>query len=62
MNENILSVANASIQTRGFLQALRGADLSARLLPDAGSTLAVLKYRRPAQNESSALGIKIILY
>ena len=31
----------------GFLQALRGMGLSARLLPDARSTLAVLKNRHP---------------
>ena len=48
MNENILIVANESIQTRGFVQALRGVGLFARLLPDARSTLAVLKNRYPA--------------
>jgi two-component system, OmpR family, phosphate regulon response regulator PhoB len=45
MNENILFVGNDSIQTRGFVQAVRGVGLAARLLPDAGSTLAMLKDR-----------------
>jgi hypothetical protein len=33
-NGNIRIVANASIQTRSFLQSLSGEGLSARLLPD----------------------------
>jgi two-component system, OmpR family, phosphate regulon response regulator PhoB len=45
MYENVLIVGNDSIQTRTFVQAVRGVGLAARLLPDAGSTLAVLKDR-----------------
>jgi two-component system phosphate regulon response regulator PhoB len=48
MNESILVVANESIQTRGFVHALRGVGLATRLLPNARSTLAVLKDRCPA--------------
>lgn len=48
MNDKILIVANESIQMRGFLQAVRDIGLAARLLPDARSTLTVLKDRRPS--------------
>jgi two-component system, OmpR family, phosphate regulon response regulator PhoB len=48
MNENILIAAKESTQTRAVVQALRGVGLAARLLPDARSTLALLKSRSPA--------------
>ena len=45
MNQNILIVANESVQTQGILRGLRGVGLPAHLLPDARSTLALLKIR-----------------
>jgi two-component system phosphate regulon response regulator PhoB len=48
MNENILIAAKESTQTRAVVQALRGVGFAARLLPDASSTLALLKSRSPA--------------
>lgn len=48
MNENILIVANESIQTRGLVHQLRGVGLSANLLPNARSTVTLLKDRCPA--------------
>ena len=48
MNENILIVANESIQTRSLLQGLRGIDIPAQLLSNARSMMAFLKDRSPA--------------
>jgi two-component system, OmpR family, phosphate regulon response regulator PhoB len=48
MNENVLVVANESVQTRGLLQGLRGIGISGYLLPSARSTIAFLKDRCPA--------------
>jgi two-component system phosphate regulon response regulator PhoB len=48
MNENVLVAANESIHTRGVLQGLRGIGISARLLPSAHSTMALLQDRSPA--------------
>src|SRR5207249_1123645 len=47
MNENILVVADQSIQIRGLVHQLRAAGFSAYLLPNAHSTIAVLKDRCP---------------
>ena len=48
MNENILIVANESIQTRSLLQGLTGIGIPAQLLSDARSVMAFLKDRSPA--------------
>ena len=48
MNENILIVANESIQIRSLLQGLRDIGLPAQLLSDARSMMAFLKDRSPA--------------
>jgi two-component system phosphate regulon response regulator PhoB len=48
MNQNILIVANESVQTQGLARGLRGVGLPTRLLPDARSTLAFLKNCWPA--------------
>ena len=48
MNENVLVAANESIHTRRVLQGLRGIGISARLLPSAHSTMALLHDRSPA--------------
>jgi two-component system, OmpR family, phosphate regulon response regulator PhoB len=48
MNENILIVANESIQTRSLLQGLKGIGIPAHLLSDARSMMAFLKDRSPA--------------
>jgi two-component system, OmpR family, phosphate regulon response regulator PhoB len=48
MNENVLVVAHESIHTRGVLQGLRSIGVSARLLPSARSTMALLQDRSPA--------------
>jgi two-component system phosphate regulon response regulator PhoB len=48
MNQNILIVADESVQTQGLLRGLRGVSLPAHLLPDARSTLALLKNWCPA--------------
>ena len=48
MNQNILIVANESLQTQGLIRGLRGVSLPAHLLPDARSALALLKNWCPA--------------
>jgi two-component system, OmpR family, phosphate regulon response regulator PhoB len=48
MNENILIVANESIQIRSLLQGLRGIGIPAQLLSDARSVMGFLKDRSPA--------------
>jgi len=48
MNQNILIVANESVQTQGVVRGLRGVSLPTHLLPDARSTLALLKNWCPA--------------
>jgi two-component system phosphate regulon response regulator PhoB len=48
MNENILIVANESIQTRSLLQGLTGIGIPAQLLSDARSVMAFLKDCSPA--------------
>jgi DNA-binding response OmpR family regulator len=48
MNQNILIVADESVQTQGLLRGLGGVSLPAHLLPDARSTLALLKNWCPA--------------
>jgi two-component system phosphate regulon response regulator PhoB len=48
MNQNILIVANESVQTQGVARGLRGVSLPTHLLPDARSTLALLKNWCPA--------------
>jgi DNA-binding response OmpR family regulator len=47
MNDNILVVADESIQTRDLVHQLRAAGFCAYLLPNARSTIAVLKDRCP---------------
>lgn len=48
MNENILIVADESIQTRGLVHQLRGVGFSAHLLPNARSAMTLLKDQWPA--------------
>ena len=48
MNENVLIVANESIQTKGLLQGLRGIGIPANFLTTARATMAFLKERSPA--------------
>jgi two-component system phosphate regulon response regulator PhoB len=48
MNQNILIVANDSLQTQGLIRGLRGVSLPTHLVPDARSTLALLKNWVPA--------------
>jgi two-component system, OmpR family, phosphate regulon response regulator PhoB len=48
MNENILIVANESIQTKGLFQGLRGIGIPAHLLTNARAAIAFLRDRRPA--------------
>ena len=48
MNQNILIVANESLQAQGLIRGLRGVSLPTHLVPDARSTLAWLKNWCPA--------------
>jgi two-component system, OmpR family, phosphate regulon response regulator PhoB len=48
MNQNILIVAKESVQTHGLVRGLRGVSFPTHLLPDARSTLALLKDWCPA--------------
>ncbi len=48
MNQNILIVANESVQAQGLVRGLRGVSLPTHLLPDARSTIALLKNWCPA--------------
>jgi two-component system, OmpR family, phosphate regulon response regulator PhoB len=47
MNENVLIVANQSLQTKGLFQALRSLGVHPHLLPDARSAMVYLKDRCP---------------
>ena len=48
MNQNILIVASESVQIQGLVRGLRGASFSTHLLPDARSTLGLLRNWMPA--------------
>src|ERR1700754_2897203 len=48
MNENVLVVANESIQTKSLLQGLRSIGIPANLLTTARTAMAFLKERSPA--------------
>ena len=48
MKQNILIVASESVQTQGLVRGLRGASFSTHLLPDARSTLGLLRNWMPA--------------
>jgi two-component system, OmpR family, phosphate regulon response regulator PhoB len=47
MNENVLIVANQSLQTKSLFQALKSLDIHPHLLPDARSAMVYLKDRCP---------------
>jgi len=48
MNQNIVIVANESVQTQGLVRGLRGVSLPTHLLPGARSALALLRNWCPA--------------